>query len=153
MQKQNVEQVFSVWISVAKFLSCVDASHLLICNKSFTSLLSGIIVKWFITNRKNFGIDYTNPEIDIKIPFIFNNKVVFAGISHNGRFGFSVNDIVTNITFYDATTESIGDLTAHLTDRNTLRFVGNKQTRNMRHFLLKYVATIDKDLWEILRWR
>jgi hypothetical protein len=153
MQRQNAEQVFSIWISAAKFLSCKDVAHLLICNKSLTSLLSGIIVKWFITNRRDFGIDYSNPEIDITIPFTFNNKVVFASISYNARFGFGVNDIVTNIHFYNSTTKSLGDLAARLTDYNTLRFEGNKQTRKLRHFLLKYVATIDKDLWEILRWR
>jgi hypothetical protein len=100
--KRNIEQIFSIWISVAKFLPCIDIAHLATCDKSFSILFDGILVKWFITDRKDFGIDRTKPRIRIKILFVINNKVVFAHITYDARYDFSVEDVITNTSFYDA---------------------------------------------------
>jgi hypothetical protein len=150
----------NVWISVAKFLSSIDVSHLVTCNKSLSILLNGILIKWFITDRKDFGIDQTtwnhvidtNPQVKIKIPFLMNNIVIFADIDYNARFGFAVEDIVAQICFYNLK-KLIGKCTTYLTKYGTIRICGTKREKKMFIALKIYVAKIDTSLWEILAWK
>jgi hypothetical protein len=144
MQKQNVEQVFSIWILVAKFLSCVDASHLLICNKLLTSLLSGTLVKWFITNRNNFGIDYSQPKFFIRIPFVIENKVIFCYID------YMLNSVYTFMCFSDSDCLSDFHTKLNITS-NTRYFIGRNHEKFRYKIFLEYVKKIDLRLWEILK--
>jgi hypothetical protein len=118
------------------------------------------LIKWFITERKDFGIDQTtwnhvidtNPQVKIKIPFLMNNIVIFADIDYNARFGFAVEDIVAQICFYNLK-KLIGKCTTYLTKYGTIRICGTKREKKMFIALKIYVAKIDTSLWEILAWK